>query len=200
MSIKNIQNTKENIDWSGTPWTEREFAFPNRIIRVGTSFSGIGAIEYALKRLGLKTKIMFAGDIEKNCKTTYFANYEIKEDQWHTDIHKLDATPYKDQIDLFVGGAPCQAFSIVGERRGFEDTRGTLFREFARVVKECQPKVFIFENVQGLFKHDGGRTWEVIRSTFEEYCGYDVHFQLMNARDYGVPQTRERLFCVGFKQ
>lgn len=200
MSIKNIQNTTENIDWSGTPWTEREFAFPNRTIRVGTSFSGIGAIEYALKRLGLKTKIMFAGDIEKNCKTTYFANYEISEDQWHTDIHKLDATPYKDQIDLFVGGAPCQAFSIVGERRGFEDTRGTLFREFARVVKECQPKVFIFENVQGLFKHDGGRTWEVIRSTFEEYCGYDVHFQLMNARDYGVPQTRERLFCVGFKQ
>lgn len=101
---------------------------------------------------------------------------------------------------MFVGGAPCQAFSIVGDQRGFEDTRGTLFREFARVVKECQPKVFIFENVQGLFKHDRGRTWEVIYNTFVDYCGYDVHYQLLNARDYGIPQTRERLYCIGFRK
>lgn len=193
------QNTKENIDFDGLSWVEREFSHPNRKVRLGTSFSGIGAIEYALKRLGVKTEIVFAGDINKNCKTAYFANYPIKEEQWHTDIHDFDATPYRDKVDLFVGGAPCQAFSIVGEQRGFEDTRGTLFREFARVVKECQPKVFIFENVQGLFKHDNGRTWEVIRRTFEEYCGYDVHYQLLNARNYGVPQTRERLYCIGFK-
>lgn len=194
------QNSKDNIDWNGTSWVERTFAYPERTIRLGTSFSGIGSIEYALKRLGVKTKIVFAGDINKNCKTSYFANYDIDESQWHTDIHEFDATPYKNEVDLFVGGAPCQAFSIVGEQRGFEDTRGTLFREFARVVKECQPKVFIFENVQGLFKHDKGRTWEVVRKTFEDYCGYDVHFQLLNARDYGVPQTRERLFCIGFKK
>lgn len=68
------------------------------------------------------------------------------------------------------------------------------------MVKECQPKVFIFENVQGLFKHDGGRTWEVIYNTFRDYCGYDVHYQLLNARDYGIPQTRERLYCVGFRR
>ena len=198
--IKINQNSKENIDWDGISWTERLFSHPERVIRLGTSFSGIGAIEYAFKRLGLKTKIQFAGDINANCKKTYFANYEIRDDQWHTDIHKFDATPYKDQIDLFVGGAPCHAFSIVGEQLGFEDTRGTLFREFARVVKECQPKVFIFENVQGLFKHDQGRTWDVIRHTFEDYCGYDVHYQLLNARDYGIPQTRERLYCIGFKK
>lgn len=197
---KNIQNTKENIDFEGPSWVNREFSHPERVIRLGTSFSGIGAIEYALKRLGVKTEIVFAGDINKNCKTAYFANYPISEEQWHTDIHDFDATKHKGNIDLFVGGAPCQAFSIVGEQRGFEDTRGTLFREFARVVKECQPKVFIFENVQGLFKHDNGRTWEVIRNTFEEYCGYDVHYQLLNARDYGVPQTRERLYCIGFKK
>lgn len=195
-----IQNTKNNIDWDGPSWVDRQFDFPNRTIRLATSFSGIGAIEYALKRLGLKTEIVFAGDINKNCKTAYFANYKIKEEQWHTDIHELDAKPYKGKVDLFVGGAPCQAFSIVGEQRGFDDTRGTLFREFARVVKECQPKVFIFENVQGLFKHDGGRTWEVIRKTFKDYCKYDVHFQLLNARDYGVPQTRERLYCIGFQK
>ena len=196
----NIQNTQQNIDFDGPSWVDRQFSNPKRIIRIGTSFSGIGAIEYAFKRLGLNSHIMFAGDIDTNCKKTYFANYKISEEQWHTDIHNFNAKPYKGKIDLFVGGAPCQAFSIVGDQRGFDDTRGTLFREFARVVKECQPKVFIFENVQGLFKHDNGRTWDVIRKTFEDYCGYDVHYQLLNARDYGVPQTRERLYCIGFRK
>ena len=198
--VLNIQNTKNNIDFNGLSWVERSFSHPERTIRLATSFSGIGAIEYAFRRLGLKSKIIFAGDIDANCKKSYFANYPISEEQWHTDIHQLDARPYKGKVDLFVGGAPCQAFSIVGEQLGFEDTRGTLFREFARVVKECQPKVFIFENVQGLFKHDQGRTWEVIYNTFHDYCGYDIHYQLLNARDYGIPQTRERLYCVGFRK
>lgn len=200
MTDFNKQNTEENIDKDGISWVDREFSNPDVTIRLATSFSGIGAIEYALKRLGIKTDIVFAGDIDTNCKKSYFANYNIREEQWHSDIHNLDAKPYKGKVDLFVGGAPCQAFSIVGEQRGFEDTRGTLFREFARVVKECQPKVFIFENVQGLFKHDQGRTWEVIYHTFKDYCGYDIHFQLLNARDYGIPQTRERLYCIGFRE
>ena len=200
MANIDIQNTSSNIDTKGISWVERIFSHPERTIRLATSFSGIGAIEYAFKRLGLKSKIIFAGDTDKNCKKSYFANYEIEEEQWHTDIRDFDASPYKGKVDIFVGGAPCQAFSIVGEQRGFEDTRGTLFREFARIVKECQPKVFIFENVQGLFKHDNGRTWQVIYNTFCDYCGYDVHYQLLNARDYGIPQTRERLYCVGFKK
>lgn len=194
------QNTTNNIDFEHPNWKEKSFSHPERTIRIGTSFSGIGAIEYAFKRLGLKTDILFAGDIEPNCKKAYFANYNITEDRWHNDIYQFNAKPFRNQVDLFVGGAPCQAFSIVGNKLGFEDTRGTLFREFARVVKECQPKVFIFENVQGLFKHDDGRTWEVIFNTFKEYCGYDVHFQLLNARDYGIPQTRERLYCIGFRR
>ena len=164
------QNSIENIDIDGISWVDREFSFPERTIRIATSFSGIGAIEYAFHRLGLKSKIVFAGDIDANCKKTYFANYNIKEENWHTDIHNFNAKPYRGKVDLFVGGAPCQAFSIVGEQLGFEDTRGTLFREFARVVKECQPKVFIFENVQGLFKHDDGKTWAVIHNTFRDYC------------------------------
>ena len=141
------QNSKDNIDWGGTPWIVKQFSHPERTIRLATTFSGIGAIEYAIRRLGLKTEIVFAGDIDKNCKTTYFANYNIEEERWHTDIHLFNAKPYKGKVDLLVGGAPCQAFSIVGDQRGFEDTRGTLFREFARVIKECMPKVFIFENV-----------------------------------------------------
>lgn len=198
--IRAIQNSSKNIDWNGPSWVERRFSHPSRIVRLGTSFSGIGAIEYAFKRLHLNYEIQFAGDIDSNCKKAYFANYHISENQWHTDIHDFNAKPFRNKVDLFVGGAPCQAFSIVGEQRGFDDTRGTLFREFARVVKECRPKIFIFENVQGLFKHDHGRTWDVIKRTFEDYCGYDVHYQLLNARDYGIPQTRERLYCIGFRK
>lgn len=198
--IKDIQNTPLNIAIRGVSWVEKPFAYPNRVIRLATSFSGIGAIEYAFKRLGLRCQIIFAGDIDENCKKSYFANYSIKEEQWHTDIRTFNAKPYKGMVDLFVGGAPCQAFSIVGDQRGFEDTRGTLFREFARVVKECRPKVFIFENVQGLLQHDKGRTWEVIYNTFCDYCGYDIHYQMLNAKDYGIPQTRERLFCIGFRR
>ena len=125
------QNSQENIDFEHPNWKDKPFKFPERTIRIGTSFSGIGAIEYAFKRLGLNTEILFAGDIEPNCKKAYFANYPIKEESWHTDIHQFNAKPFRNQVDLFVGGAPCQAFSIVGNKLGFEDTRGTLFREFA---------------------------------------------------------------------
>ena len=181
-------------------WVEKEFCFPDRTIRLATSFSGIGAIEHAFQRLGLKHEIVFAGDIDAKVKESYFANYSITEENWHTDIHELDATKYKNKVDILVGGAPCQAFSMVGKRKGFDDTRGTLFREFARIIKECQPKVFIFENVKGMLSHDEGNTWEVIHNTFKEYCEYDIHFRVLNSRDYGIPQNRERLFCIGFKK
>lgn len=197
--FQNIQNTKANLDFEGIDWREKGFSHPERTIRLGTSFSGIGAIEHALKRLGLHTEILFAGDIDSYCKTAYFANYDISEDRWHTDIHDFDATPYKGQIDLLVGGAPCQAFSLRGKHGGFEDTRGTLFREFARIVIECQPKVFIFENVKGMLSHDKGNTWSVIKETFEKDCDYDVYYQVLNGKDYGVPQSRERIYCIGFK-
>ncbi len=193
------QNTKENFDMAEPNWQNKSFAYPTRTIRIGTSFSGIGAIEHAFKRLGLKTKIQFAGDIDLDCKKSYFANYEITEDRWHSDIHDFDAKPYEDKVDLFVGGAPCQAFSMRGKRGGFEDTRGTLFREFARVVIESKPKVFIFENVKGILSHDNGDTWKVIKETFENDCGYKVFYQVLNGRNYGIPQNRERIYCIGFK-
>ena len=187
-----------NLFYDDEKWTERQFSFPKRRIRLATSFSGIGAIEHAFQRLGLNYEIVFAGDIDEKCKKSYFANYDIDESHWHSDIHSFDASSYRGQVDLFVGGAPCQAFSMVGKRKGFEDTRGTLFREFARVVKECQPKVFIFENVKGLINHDNGNTWDVIRHTFEDYCGYHIFFKVLNSKDYGIPQHRERIFCIGF--
>lgn len=197
---QDIQNTKANIDNSGIDWQTKSFSHPKRTIRLGTSFSGIGAIEHSFHRLGLNCKIQFAGDIDKNCKKAYFANYNITEEQWHKDIHEFDATPFKGKIDLFVGGAPCQAFSLRGKHGGFEDTRGTLFREFARVVIECQPKVFIFENVRGMLYHDKGNTWNIIHNTFEKDCGYQVYYQILNSKDYGIPQSRDRIYCIGFKK
>lgn len=194
-----IQNTKSNLDLSGLDWRTKAFSHPERVIRIGTSFSGIGAIEHAFQRLGLHTQIQFAGDIDEDCRASYFANYDIAPERWHSDIHDFDARPFRDQVDLFVGGAPCQAFSMRGKRGGFEDTRGTLFSEFARIVIECQPKVFIFENVKGMLNHDKGNTWRVIKQTFEEDCNYDVYYQVLNGKDYGIPQSRERIFCIGFR-
>lgn len=180
-------------------WKDREFRHPERTVRIATSFSGIGAVEQAFKRLKLKHRIVFAGDIDENVKKSYLANYDLDESRWHTDIRLFNARPYRHQVDLFVGGAPCQAFSMVGKRLGLEDTRGTLFYEFARVVKECRPKVFIFENVRGITNHDGGRTWRVILDVFHD-LGYDIHQQILNAKDYGIPQHRERMFCIGFRR
>ena len=157
--------------FSADDWRKKEFSHPERKIRLATSFSGIGAIEQAMKRLRLNYQIVFAGDIDEKCKKSYLANYDLDEAHWHTDIHQFNARPYKGKVDIFVGGAPCQAFSMVGKRLGLEDTRGTLFYEFARVVNECKPKVFIFENVKGITNHDGGRTWKVITDVFRD-LGY----------------------------
>jgi len=179
-------------------WVESEFKNPNKEIRLATVFSGIGSVEYALKRLNIKSKTVFACDIDNFVKQSYFANYDINEDAWYDDIKKIDGSKYKDQIDLFVGGSPCQSFSLVGKRGGFEDTRGTLFYDFARLVKESNPKVFIYENVKGLTNHDGGKTFEIVKATFEE-LGYKFFFKVLNSKDYGIPQHRERIFIIGFK-
>lgn len=179
-------------------WREKEFSKPNATIKIGTLFSGIGAIEYALKRLNLNSEIQFASDIDNFAKQSYFANYEIAEKNWYNDVHNINGKKYKGKLDLLVGGSPCQSFSMVGKRRGFDDTRGTLFYEFARVVKESQPNVFIFENVKGLINHDSGNTFETIKATFDE-LGYKYYFQVLNAKNYGMPQHRERIFVVGFK-
>lgn len=180
-------------------WKERKFSHSENTVRIGTVFSGIGAIEYAFKRLNIKHEIVFAGDVDAKCKESYFANYKISEEDWFSDVREFDASKYKGKVDFVVGGAPCQAFSMVGKRLGFEDARGTLFYEFARVIKETDPKIFLFENVKGLINHDNGRTWHVIHDIFEE-LGYDVHFRVLNSKDYGIPQNRERLYCLGFKK
>lgn len=189
--------SKERFSFS-EKWPKKQFSKPNTTIRLATLFSGIGAIEYAFKRLNLNTEIIFASDIDRFVKESYFANYAIDESRWYSDVHDIKGKKYKGKIDLLVGGSPCQSFSMVGKRKGLNDTRGTLFYEFARVVKESQPRVFIFENVKGLINHDKGNTFETIKATFDE-LGYTYYNQVLNAKNYGMPQHRERIFVIGFK-
>ena len=194
-------SSQDQVKLGTTPiknWRDCKLSKPKAVIRLGTLFSGIGAIEHALSRLGLQTDIMFAGDIDPNVKQSYFANHKIQEDRWHDDVTKFSAEKYKGKIDLLVGGSPCQSFSMVGFRRGLDDTRGTLFYDFARVIKECKPKVFIYENVQGVLNHDDGRTWETMRAVFDE-IGYKIYVSVLNSRDFGIPQNRKRLFVIGFQ-
>jgi DNA (cytosine-5)-methyltransferase 1 len=182
----------------GGRWISGLLSKPDATIRVGTLFSGIGAVEHALQRMQLKTKIVFAGDIDQHVKKSYFANYQLDESRWHDDVQAFDATEFRDKVDLVVGGSPCQSFSMVGKRGGLEDTRGTLFYHFARVIDECRPKVFIYENVRGLLNHDGGRTWEIVQEVFDS-LGYKFFSQTLNSKNYGIPQNRERIFVVGFR-
>ncbi|MFV0974140.1 DNA (cytosine-5-)-methyltransferase [Bacillus paranthracis] len=130
---------------------------------------------------------------------SYLANYDIDEEHFHWNASFLDGSQYNNQIDLFVGGSPCQSFSMVGKRRGLQDTRGTLFYEYARLIEEIQPKVFIYENVKGLINHDSGNTWATMQQVFDD-LNYDWEFQVLNSKNYGIPQNRERLFVVGFRK
>jgi DNA (cytosine-5)-methyltransferase 1 len=150
-----------------------------------------------------KEKLEFVESIYKKAKKknfvkqSYLANYDLNEDSFYHDVRFIGSHINKE-IDIFVGGSPCQSFSVAGARGGFEDTRGTLFFEFARCVKELQPKVFIYENVKGLVGHDNGRTFATVLNTFEE-LGYKYFYQILNAKDYNIPQNRQRIFIIGFR-
>ena len=132
-------------------------------------------------------------------KQSYMANYDISDEQFHWNVAFLNGKQYTKEVDLFVGGSPCQSFSLVGKQRGLDDTRGTLFYEYARLIDEINPKVFIYENVRAVTSHDNGKTWEKMQAVFEE-LGYDFSYSILNAKNYSIPQNRERLFVVGFRK
>ena len=249
------------------------------MIKLATIFSGIGAIEQSLIRLGIEHEIVFAcdnGDVELNLlvgddlsdykrltklrskkqlsddkdierlnqlsvkenllaeeirevvrniegkeekrkfvedlykkngkghnfvKEAYLANYKVDEKDFHLDVRFFDGRDYRaeGEIDLMVGGSPCQAFSVVGSKYGLNDTRGTLFYEFARIVQETQPRVFIYENVRGLLTHDNGHTWKVMNDVLQSLNYRIVEPQILNASDYGIPQSRRRVFVIGIR-
>lgn len=138
-------------------------------------------------------------DSRNKVKQSYLANYKLDESDFHWNVAFLDGHQYEGQVDLFVGGSPCQSFSLVGKQRGLEDTRGTLFYEYARLVSEIKPKVFIYENVKAVLSNDNGKTWKKMQQVFGE-LGYNFYYKLLNAKDYGIPQNRERIFVVGFRE
>lgn len=142
---------------------------------------------------------LYSGLEKRNkVKQSYMANYDVDDKNFHWNVAFLNGQQYRDQVDLFVGGSPCQSFSLVGKQRGLEDTRGTLFYEYARLIDEIKPKVFIYENVRAVVSHDNGRTWKKMQEVFSE-LGYNFSWKVLNAKDYGIPQNRERLFVVGFR-
>lgn len=131
-------------------------------------------------------------------RKSYLANYKLSEKDFHWNVSFLDGRQYENQVDLFVGGSPCQSFSLVGKQRGLADTRGTLFYEFARLIGQIKPKVFIYENVRAVLSNDGGRTWKIMQKVFTD-LNYSWSAKVLNAKDYGIPQNRERIFVVGFR-
>ena len=166
------------------------------MITIGTDFSGIGAPEQALIGLGIKHKSVFACDINKYAKQSFLANHTTQ--TWFDDIKKRDPkkTPY---CDLYVAGFPCQAFSVAGKRKGFEDTRGTLFFDLFKYIDIKRPKYFVLENVKGLMGHDKGNTFRVIMDSLEG-LNYTIYHKVLNTKHYGIPQNRERLFIIGFRE
>ena len=168
------------------------------MLTVGTVFSGIGSVEHAIKKMKLRHKIAFACDNNKWVKESYFANYDIDDKRWYDDIVDIDGKKYENKLDLLVGGSPCQSFSMIGNRLGTDDERGMLIYEFIKLIKKSQPKMFIFENVKGLLTHNSGETWQMIYKKFTS-MHYFVSWKVMNSKHYGVPQHRDRLFVVGFR-
>lgn len=158
-------------------------------------FAGAGGLALGLEKAGIKT--VEHVEFDRACCETLRTNRP----NWNVicdDIHNVDFTQFKDKVDIVTGGFPCQAFSFAGKKLGFEDTRGTLFHEFARCVKEVHPKLFMAENVRGLVSHDKGRTLTTIINVLEA-LGYHTQQKILNAAYLGVGQKRERIVIVGIR-
>lgn len=163
-------------------------------------FSGIGGFRTGMEMNGHEC-VAFC-EIDKYARQSYKAIYDTEgEEELHditkwTDEHVRQFVRDRGHIDVITGGFPCQSFSIAGKRGGFDDTRGTLFFEIMRVANIVRPQYLFLENVKGLLNHDGGATFETILNTLDEF-GYDAEWQVLNSKNFGVPQNRERIFIIG---
>ena len=156
-------------------------------------FSGVGGFRIPLEKLG--GKCVAYSEIDKHAIEVYKNNFNTKNEIFLGDITNVKATP---KADLVVGGVPCQAWSVAGKKKGFDDPRGKLWEDSIRLVKKNKPKAFIFENVKGLYDPRNKGSLELIISEFKK-CGYDVFHKVLNAYDFGLPQNRDRLFIVGIR-
>lgn len=173
------------------------------MLRVGTDFSGMDAPLEALKQLKIPYKHVFSCDIDKHCQKTILAN--TNPDHLYTDISTRDVMTVPD-VDLYVFTPPCVAFSIAGNRKGFDDIRGTLFFHSFNLLKVKRPPMFIMENVRGLINHDNGNTFKRIIECLESLNDevsveekYTIKYKVYNTRDFGIPQSRTRVYLVGIK-
>lgn len=165
-------------------------------MKVLDTFCGVGGIKQGFTQAGFD--VVQSIDYDKACKITFDANY--KDEMVLGDISELSPESYPDH-DVLVGGFPCQAFSVAGYRKGFNEKRGTLFFNLADILHVKRPRAFMFENVKGLVGHDGGNTLEVILRTLRQDLGYYVPDpQVLNSWNYGCAQNRERIFIVGFSE
>ncbi len=163
-------------------------------LTVGGLFAGIGGIELGFKRAGFN--ILWANEIDKNAAITYRINHKHK--LFEKDLKELK-TNEVEKIDILTGGFPCQAFSVAGHRKGFNDDRGNVFFEILRFINDLNPKVLFLENVKNLKSHDNGNTFKIIINELESR-GYYIQYKVLNSSEYAnVPQNRERIYIVGFK-
>ena len=156
-------------------------------------FAGIGGIRIPFEKLG--GTCVFSSEWDKHARQTYAANFG---ETPAGDITQIDAADIPAH-DILLAGFPCQPFSILGDKQGFADTRGTLFFDIARILKEKQPNAFLLENVKQLRTHDKGRTFAIIQESLAQ-LGYTIYHEVLNALDFGLPQKRERIFIVGFRE
>ncbi len=164
------------------------------ILTVGGLFAGIGGIELGFKKVGFK--ISWANEIDKNAAITYRINHKHK--LFEKDLKELQ-TVEVEKIDILTGGFPCQAFSVAGYRKGFEDDRGNVFFEILRFIDDLKPKVLFLENVKNLKSHDNGKTFKTVINELESR-GYHLNYKVLNSSQYAnVPQNRERIYIVGFR-
>jgi len=161
-------------------------------IKIADLFGGVGGFRLGIER-AINSSCVFYSEIDKFSVQTYNKNF--KENHKPTDITNIRAEDIPN-FDMLCGGFPCQAFSIAGKRGGFQDTRGTLFFEIARIIKAKRPKIVFLENVKGLLNHEKGQTFSIIIQTISE-LGYDVQWMVLNSKFFGVPQNRERVFIIG---
>lgn len=178
-------------------WDDELNIFSKREYKLIELFAGAGGLALGMEKAGFKSVLL--NELDKHACNTLRKNRPT----WNVvegDISKVDFSEYKDQVDILTGGFPCQAFSYAGKKLGFEDTRGTLFFEFARAVKEINPKVILAENVRGLLNHENGQTLDVIKNVIDE-LGYElVEPRVLKAVFYQVPQKRERLILVAIRK
>ena len=158
-------------------------------MRIVSLFSGIGGFELGIKH----SNVVFSSEIDEYAAASYLSNF--RNNNLQGDITKISEKDVPDH-DLLIAGFPCQAFSIAGMKKGFTDTRGTLFFDVARILKEKKPQYFLLENVKNLVSHDNGNTFKIIIKTLNE-VGYTIDFTVINSKEAGLPQNRERTYIVG---